>query len=419
MMGRTLFRVAAVVTVIESMTRFACLLLALLLAASLAYAAGQPSPLLADGQPVDWWFVFKFNTDSGPGCGDSATRACLFGGTVQKYKRFGQQFAFASSRDGTLKMGGGCLGDTTADPLGATFNQVYKGKLFYAIWNDQFYGDPIASESAPAGHSKGMLAWNSDGDGFVLQVSTPSWPASGSSKKPRKTDGNTLGCVKDNDVLVSQHFFALKLTKDDVVAVLKALQNASVVTDPASAQIVKNGGPAEIQALVKGLGVNSRSETAIRSTLSSGITLISKPSRLNVAPWQMVSALLDGEPLRAATWYARPEIPTTAAGSPKPACWDDALAAPGAVEIATSGTWEGKSIGLEGIPEANGNHAKIGVSTGIHTYTIFGDMNQQGALSGNCKSSQNGRGGLFYVIDQPAIFASVRDLIKGETAPAK
>ena len=63
-------------------------------------------------------------------------------------------------------------------------------------------------------------------------MSTPSWPASGSSAHPRPTDGNTLGCVADNDVLVSQHFFALALNRDDVIAVLKALANASVVTDP-------------------------------------------------------------------------------------------------------------------------------------------------------------------------------------------
>jgi hypothetical protein len=129
----------------------------------------------------------------------------------------------------------------------------------------------------------------------------------------------------------------------------------------------------------------------------------------------MISALLGGEPLRAATWYSRPEIPTTTSG--KPACWDPSLGTPGAVENATSGTFAGNSIGLEGIPEPNGNHAKIGVSTGARTLAIFGDLNQQGALSGNCKSSQNGRGGLFYVIDQSQIHASVRDLIQGGTAP--
>ena len=400
------------------MHRSCRLVIGILLTVTLAGAASAPSPLLANGHTVDWWFVFKFNSQSFPGCGGAAQRACLFGGTVQQYNHFGQQFVFASSEDGALQQGGGCLGDTTADPLGATFNQVYKHKLFYVIWNDQFFGDPIASKSAPAGHSKGMLAWDKDGEGFVLQVSTPSWPASGSSKKPRKTDGNTLGCVKDNDVLVSQHFFALKLTKDDVAAVLTALGNASIVTNPTSAQIVRNGGPAEIQAQVKGLGSVSASKVATVTKLSSGVTLISKPSGLNVPPWQMVSALLGGEPLRVATWYSRPEIPTTTANT-RIGCWDSSLGTPGAVEIATSGAWAGNAIGLEGIPEANGNHAKVGVSTGTHTYAIFGDMNQQGSLSGpSCDSSQNGRGGLFYVIDNVPLFDSVRGLLKGDSAPA-
>ena len=395
-------------------------IMSLCVAAVAAPPAKPPTPLLKTGQPVDWWFVFKFNAETFPGCGGTAQRACPFGGKVQTYKHFSQQFAYASSADHKLQQGGGCLGDTTTDPLGATFSQVYKGKFFYVLWSDQFYGDPISSESAPAGHSKGMLAWDKDGNGLVLQVSTPSWPASGSSKKPRKTDGNTLGCVKDNDVLVSQHFFSLKLNKSDVVTVLKALDNASVVTDPTKPQIVKNGGPADIQTLVKGLGNNSPSSTATKDMLSSGVVLISKPSKLRVPPWQMVSALLGGEPLRAATWWARPEIPTTTATTVV-GCWDPSLAKPGAVEIATTGTWAGNEIGLEGMPEPDGNHAKIGVSTGstaAHSYAIFGDMNQQGSLSGpNCKSSQNGRGGLFYVIDDPVLFSSVGDLIKGGTAP--
>jgi hypothetical protein len=190
-----------------------------------------------------------------------------------------------------------------------------------------------------------------------------------------------------------------------------------VVTDPAKLQIVKNGGPADIQALVKGLGNTSPSKTATKDTLSSGVVLISKPSKLLVPPWQMVSALLGGEPLRAATWWARPEIPTTTATTAI-GCWDPSIAKPGAVEFATTGTWAGNEIGLEGLPEADGNHAKIGVSTGSHSYAIFGDMNQQGSLSGpNCKSSQNGRGGLFYVIEDSQLFGSVRNLIKGSTAP--
>src|SRR5579864_4412015 len=91
-----------------------------------AQDALAPVPLLTTGQPVDWWFVFKFNAASYPECGGSQ-RTCSFGGTVQPYKSFGQQFAFASSADGTLRPGGGCVGDTISDPLGATFDQVYYG----------------------------------------------------------------------------------------------------------------------------------------------------------------------------------------------------------------------------------------------------------------------------------------------------
>ena len=399
-----------------------CALLFLLIFAAAAATKAQenvPSPLLKQGKQVDWLFVFKFNAGALPGCGGEAERACTFGGTVQSYPSFSQQFAYASSASPKLQQGSGCVGDTDADPVGATFEQVYNGKLFYVLWNDQFDGDPIATKGAPAGHSKGMLAWDNDGNGVVLQVSTPSWPGSGNSKSPRKSDGNTLGCVKDNDVLVSQHFFALKLTKDDVIAVLQGLQNASVVTDPTQPQLASNGGPAEIQALVKTLGKPSKNKTATAVKLSSGVQLISKPSGLHVPPWQMVSALLDGEPLRAATWWHSPEIPTTAANTAI-GCWDASLGKPGAVEIATSGTWDGKSIGLQGIAAASGNHAKVGVSTGTHTYAIFGDMNQQGALAApQCNSSQNGRGGLFYVVDDKQLFESVSDLLKGDTAPAK
>lgn len=383
-----------------------------------AQSAPAPAPLLNSGHPVDWWFAFKFNAEAFPGCGSGAQRACPFGGTAQAYKSFSQQFAFASSADRKLRQGDGCIGAATVDPLGATFDEVYNGEYFYVLWNDQFYGDPLPTEGAPAGHSKGMLAWDMEGNGVVLQVSTPDWPAAGNSKNPRKTDGNTLGCIKqDNDVMVSQHFFSLKLTKNDVVTVLKALANASVVTDPTKPQIVNNGGPAEIQALVKALGKVSKSTTATKDTLSTGIVLISKPSKLLVPPWQMVSALLGGESLRAATWWANPEIPSTSETT-KVGCWDSSLGKPGAVDIATSGTWEGTTIGLEGLAAASGNHAKIGVSTGSHAYAIFGDMNQQGSLSGpNCGSSQNGRGGLFYVVEDLDLFTAVRDLIEGSSAP--
>jgi hypothetical protein len=265
-----------------------------------------------------------------------------------------------------------------------------------------------------------MLAWNEAGEGFVMQVTTPSWPAAGSKRSPRKSDGNTLGCVKDDNVKVSQHFFALKLTKDDLVKVLTALQNASVVTDPKNPQVVNNGGPADVQKLVQSLGVQSNSQAYTKAELSSGVELISKPSHLDVPPWQLVSAVLGGLSVRAATWWARPKIYTTTSTT-KISCWDDSLGKPGAVEIATTGDWAGKEFGLAGGAGPNFNHAKVGVAIADDgRQSVFGDMNQQGAVSGRkCVSSQNGRGGLFYVIDNKELHDSLKSLLSGGTAPTK
>lgn len=384
-------------------------------------AASAPAPLLRKGKPVDWWFVFKLNTSAFPGCG-GPDRVCPFGGEVKNYG-FGQQFLYGSSEDPALQKGDGCVGETTAGPLGATFDQVYNGNPYYVVWNDQFYDDPSITGcttmcAGPWGHSKGLLAWNDAGEGFVMQVSTPSWPAAGSRRFPRKTDGNTLGCIRDDDVKVSQHFFSVRLNAQDVVAVLQGLQNASVATDPTNRQVVHNGGPAHIRALVAGLGKKSQSTAVMRVSLSTGVALISKPSALHVPPWQMVSSLLGGVPLRTATWWATPQIDTTLGRTPI-ACWDESLRPSGPVEIATTGQWAGRTFGLRGGAGPDFNHAKIGVSTaGNPRFSIFGDLNQQGSLSGpDCDVSQNGRGGLFYVVENATLTAGIASLIQGESAP--
>ena len=102
---------------------------------SLKYAQqNAPVPLLTKGHEVDWWFVFKFNSKAFPGCSGGAQRACLFGGEVQNYKAFGQQYVFASSEQPSLQEGSNCAGDTTADPIGATFDQIFSASLHYVVW---------------------------------------------------------------------------------------------------------------------------------------------------------------------------------------------------------------------------------------------------------------------------------------------
>ncbi|MDG0855335.1 deoxyribonuclease II family protein [Roseateles puraquae] len=387
-----------------------------------AQAPSAPVPLVQDGQPVDWWFVFKFNAKSFPQCPAGAQMQCPFGATAQNYPR-GQTFVFASNTQPQLAMGSTCVGETGADPLGATFGDIVHGKRFYVVWNDQFYGDPELpgcsdSCSAPWGHAKGVLAWDASGSGVLIQVTTPSWPGAG-RLSPARSSGNTLGCIpRPDNVLVSQSFFSVKLTAADVLQVLRALANASVVTAPGNAQLVNNGGPQDIQDAVKALGIKSKSTQVLKAQLSSGVILLSKPSKLLVPPWQLVSSQLDGVSLRVATWWANPAIPSTRANTPID-CWDASLPKPGAVQIATSGSWKGTGFGLKGGAGPDFNHAKVGVSTsGARHFVIFGDMNQQGSLSTpKCGSSQNGRGGLFFILDNEPLWRSVTELLDGKSAP--
>jgi hypothetical protein len=407
-----------------------------------AGAVDAPVPLTEKGKPVDWWFAYKFNVTSFRGCGkDAPQRVCLFGKTINTKvgANFSQQYVFASSGGGDkgkLIKGKGCIGMTTIDPVGATFDAIYNGSPFFLIWNDQFYGDPQipgcgkGNCDSPWGHSKGMLAWNEDGDGLVMQVTTPSWPAAGSAKHPRKA-GNTLGCVStQNNINNAQHFFALKLDKTGVLAVLEALKNASVATDPANGQIARLGGPAEIRKAAEELGTkpvrkapaNKKPEDIkiIQKQLTPDVMLISKPSNLNVPPWQMVSALLDGASERTATWWAAPRIFSTKK-SADIGCWDDHQLknSRGDVVIAKSGTFEKVKLGLIG----GQNHAKVGVATsGSNHYAIFGDLNQQGTINpvkGKCDSSQNGRGGMFFVVKNEELFKTLSDMLEGEDEPFK
>ena len=404
-----------------------------------AQAAEPPVPLLAKDQPVDWWFVFKFNSSkSFAGCGGTTKneikRTCPFdkGIRAQDYKHYSQQFVFAGGKaDGVdedkskLKAGTGCLGQSTDDPVGATYAQIYKGRFFYVVWNDDFHGSPSfkgckKSCGTPWGHSKGILAWDHSGQGVVMQVSTPSWPATGSDRFPRKGEASTLGCLTHNNIMFSQHFFALKLDKDDLVKVLKALENASAPTGNIP-QLINPGGPQDVQDLVARLGKQSKSTEHIREELSSKVILISKPSGLHVPPWQLVSAIMEQEalPLRTATWWNDPKIFSTLK-SHKIGC-ADLKERPGAVEIATTGHWKGIEFGLTGgAPNPNLNHAKIAVSKEGEPYAIFGDLNQQGGISEpNCAKSQNGRGGLFYVVKNPALHKSLKELIEGGTAETR
>jgi hypothetical protein len=240
--------------------------------AAMAQAA-PPSPMVDESHPAPWVFAFKFNAADFP---TTATlSSCLFGGLPKSYVS-SQKYALAFAGSSALKDGPGLIGASTYDPVGATFARIYASGMNFVVWNDQFYRHPAIagcgdSCSGPWGHSKGVVAWNDDGTGLVLQVTTPSWPGSGTALAPRAEDGNTLGCVGDDDVKASQHFFALQLSPADTAAVLDALANASVVTDVSNPQLARIGGPPSIQQRALALGRKSASTNVLdRSPPESG-----------------------------------------------------------------------------------------------------------------------------------------------------
>jgi len=378
-----------------------------------------PQPLLNKTESVDWWFIFKFNAQTFPQC--ESQRFCPFGGTVQNYPTFGQQYVVWNRKTNSMVEGKNCLGTTENDPLGATFSQIFHTPYFYLIWNDQFFNleRPIAGVEnyfpAPWAHSKGMLAWNELGEGIILQVSTPGWPAVGNVRFLRQTDENTLGCMQRNNLKLSQHFFALRLTKEDTIKILKALNNAGVPTDPKNRQIVQNGGPKEIQELVNRLGSPSKAKTPTMDTLSSGVKILSKPPEIHVSPWHFASSMLGGVGLRVAYYWENKAQNVSTTANTKISCWDKNLKKPGPVEIAVTGSWKEKQFQLFAFG-AMGNHAKIGISLDPEKfYTIFSDMNQ-GILNGpNCGLHQNGRGGLFFIVQDKPFWEAMTNLLKGET----
>jgi len=186
-------------------------------------------------------------------------------------------------------------------------------------------------------------------------------------------------------------------------------------------------GPKKLSDLAKNLGKVDNSTTPFQATLStktaagSKVKLLAKPSKLYVPPWQMVSSLT-GEPLRVASWWGTPAIDSTRKGF-KPGCWNKSLALPQEVQIATSGQWDSKTFSLLGKPEADANHAKLGHSIASGSkVAVMGDMNQEGTLHGQdsekkgCAESQNGRGGLFYVVEDETLHSGLQSLLKGSTA---
>jgi len=143
-----------------------------------------------------------------------------------------------------------------------------------------------------------VLAWNDDGDGVVLQVTTLG--VAGLRQQEVHAQERQYARLHQAAEQCSERAALLlrEAQQDDVVHMLDALENSSVVTDVMPGGARHNGGPQEIKDRVKVLGQKSDSTEVKQFKLSTGILLVSKPSALHVPPWQMLSSVLDSVDLK-------------------------------------------------------------------------------------------------------------------------
>ena len=140
--------------------------------------ATQPQCLDDNGQPIDWYSAFKFSNG-------------------YEYAIFEESQGMHMSQNDLNSSSKGAISATTAQLFGADPNQIS-----YVAYNDE----PGNSGSSAYGHTKGFLAFNSNG-GFWMIHSVPNWPVPDSW-------GQYKGFPED-ETIYSQSFLCMTLDFED------------------------------------------------------------------------------------------------------------------------------------------------------------------------------------------------------------
>ena len=202
-------------------------------------------------------------------------------------------------------------------------------------------------------------------------------------------------------VAFSQHFFALKLNKADVVTVLAGAAERERRHRSGKPQIVQRrpGGRSQWSRSRRAISKERRRSHQERASRGRDPDLeavrpgMSRPGRWFRRCWAM-----PGE--RSATWWMKPWIYHQMAR--RGSMLGRATLGPKPGPVAIAGTGAGMSRDQ---PHRPLNHAKFGTTTSADKrFSILGDLNQQGAIAPpGCDKSQNGRGGLFFVVRGQAV----------------
>jgi len=141
------------------------------------------STLDENGKPVDWWFIYKVPQLTQDAASDSAT---------------GYEYVYFDANSARPVKSANLLTQNTG-ALNMTLNSVFRNpgaSTGWILYNDEMPSLANAKDSGEFGHTKGVLAYDSDTkSAFWLLHSWPKFAAPGSAVMPTPEYGQTFLCV--------------------------------------------------------------------------------------------------------------------------------------------------------------------------------------------------------------------------------
>ena len=297
---------------------------------------------------------------------------------------------------------------------------------------------------SPWGHSKGAFAFEEGSLGFFLQGTTPNWPdpSQGDTFAP-------LGCQLDNNVYLSQSFLGVTLASDDFTTIAPVLEKARLCSSGSLS--CRNGSSGHMVDFNCTSEATRGEDWSILNTAFAATSTMDMPSEgLNITapggstlrlfshsaayenpPWLLVANDL-GVDLGVASWWDfNYGQATLCSGDDYSNATENyclinnelglALNTQGgaaqSVENAIAASFmvggADRAWALWGEFSGIASHAKFGVA-GDQTshWVVSGDQNSQGFdCSSACNGSQQGRGGLFFAVQDEALHESLYDLL--------
>lgn len=186
-----------------------------------------------NGNPVDWWFIYKVAGKAVASDGSKAT------GNEYIY------FDSSASEEKKLMLSPNLISDSSKGAVSNTLNQIYNNlddpDLGWFFYNDE---DPITGKTnSERGHTKGVLCFNLATDSaFWLIHSAPKFPLQGNYGFPHTATGNaqTFLCITLKDAETAKAIATQMYTAQQPNVYLASKVPASLAADDPRAQLINN-----------------------------------------------------------------------------------------------------------------------------------------------------------------------------------